>query len=233
MQQVWNAATLAPTPVAPGQIVTITGVGLGPGTGVVARPSAAGAIDTQLADVRVMFDGVPAPLLFVRNDQINAIAPYALYGRTTSRIQVSSGSSFSLPIDVKVVDTAPGLFTSNSSGRGQAAALNADLTPNSLANPAPRGGVIVVYGTGEGQTDPPGQDGRIISTDLRRPLAAVTAKIGGRPADVLYAGSAPSLVSGALQVNVRIPDDVEPGTAAVEIQIGGVASQAGVTIAVR
>lgn len=91
----------------------------------------------------------------------------------------------------------------------------------------------MVFGTGEGQTDPPGQDGRIIQTDLRRPLLAVTARIGGRPAEILYAGSAPTLVSGSLQVNVRIPEDIDAGSVPIDIQVGGVASQSRVTIAVR
>jgi uncharacterized protein (TIGR03437 family) len=73
----------------------------------------------------------------------------------------------------------------------------------------------------------------MILTDLRRPLLPVTATIGGRPATVLYAGSAPTLVSGVFQVNVRIPEDVEPGPATIQIQVGGAATQAGVTIAVR
>ena len=232
-RELLNAATLAPTAVSPGQIVTITGTGLGPAAGAVARPTGAGAIETQLAGVRVMFDGIPAPLLFVRDDQINAIAPYALYGRASTRLQIEFGGSFSVPLEFKVVDVAPGIFTAAGSGQGQAAALNADFTTNSIANPAPRGGVIMVFGTGEGQTDPPGQDGRIIQTDLRRPLLAVTARIGGRPAEILYAGSAPTLVSGSLQVNVRIPEDIDAGSVPIDIQVGGVASQSRVTIAVR
>ena len=233
VRQLLNAATLAPTPVSPGQIVTITGAGVGPAVGVVASPTAAGAIETRLADVRVLFDGVPAPLLFVRSDQINAIVPYALHGRALTRLQLEVGSSFSLPIDFRVVDAAPGIFTTAGSGRGQAAALNVDYTPNSLANPAQRGSVITVFGTGEGQTNPPGQDGRIILSDLRRPLLPVVARIGGRLTEVLYAGSAPTLVSGAFQANVRIPEDIEPGTVPIEIEVGGLPAQADVTIVVR
>ena len=156
VREVLSSATYAPTPVSPGQLVTITGLGLGPATGVAMRPSAAGAFETQLAGVRVLFDGVPAPLLFVRDDQINAIVPYALHGRVNTRLQIEFGGSFSIPIELKVVDASPGIFTAGNLGRGQAASLNADSTPNSSVNPVQRGSVIVVYGTGEGQTDPPG-----------------------------------------------------------------------------
>jgi uncharacterized protein (TIGR03437 family) len=131
------------------------------------------------------------------------------------------------------VDSVPGIFTTNGTGRGQANAVNADQTPNSVSNPAARGTVISVYLTGEGQTDPPGNDGRIILTDVRRPLLPVTARIGGLSAEVLYAGSAPMQVSGIMQVNVRIPDEAPVGVVPLEIQVGSAVSQPAVTIAVR
>ena len=182
--------------------------------------------------MRVLFDGIPAPLLLVQEAQINAIAPYALQGRSTARVQVQVDSSYSIPIELKVADAAPGIFTSGIGGKGQAAALNADFTGNSVLNPAKRGGVVIVYLTGEGQTDPAGQDGRVISSDLRKPLLPVTALIGGKSAEVFYAGSGPTLVSGICQVNIRIPDALEPGTQPLEIQVGGTPTQRGVTIAV-
>jgi uncharacterized protein (TIGR03437 family) len=202
-------------------------------SGLVARPTAAGAFESRLGDMRVLFDGVPAPLLSVRIDEIQAIVPYAIYGRASARVQVEAGASLSIPIEAKVVDAVPGLFTSGSLGRGPAAALNADFTLNSVLNPAPRGSVISVFGTGEGQTDPPGQDGRVITVDLRRPLLPVTATIGGRPAEVTYAGSTSGQVSGLFQANVRIPDDIEPGVVPIQIQVGGATTQSGVTVAVR
>lgn len=91
----------------------------------------------------------------------------------------------------------------------------------------------MLFGTGEGQTDPLGQDGRVIGTDLRRPLLPVTATVNGHPADVTYMGSAPNLVSGVFQANVRIPPETEAGPAEIALQVGGVATQPHVTIAVR
>jgi uncharacterized protein (TIGR03437 family) len=233
VRDILNSATGTPASLAPGELVTLTGFGLGPVASVSARPTQAGAYATTLGGTSVTFDGTAAPLLFVRNDQINAVVPYSVFGRVSSKVQVQSGSSFSIPIDFKVVDAAPGIFTIGTTGRGPALALNADSTQNSVLNPAPRGTVIVFYLTGEGQTDPPGQDGRIIATDVRKPLLPVTATIGGVAADVQYAGSVPSLISGMCQVNVRIPDTLDTGTQPVEIQIGGIPSQRGVTIEVR
>jgi uncharacterized protein (TIGR03437 family) len=226
-----HGASFAPTPIAPGQIITITGVGLGPVTGVHAKATAAGSIEPRLADTRVLFDGVPAPLLFAREDQINAIVPYLMYGRLKASVQVETGANFSLPIEAKVVDSAPGIFTTGASG--QAAALNADYTANSLANPARRGSIISIFGTGEGQTSPPGNDGRIIVTDLRQPILRVSATVGGRPATITYFGSAPMAVSGVFQANIQIPEDIDAGSVSIEIQVGDGVSQRGVTVAVR
>ena len=228
-----NSATSAPTSAAPGEVVTITGLGLGPATAAVARPSAAGVYGTDLGGTSVSFDGIPAPMLYAQNEQINAIVPYGIQGRTSTRLQVRSATDYSVPIDIKVVDAAPGIFTTGRGGRGQAAASNADGIANSVLNPADRGSVIVLYLTGEGQTAPPGQDGRVITTDLHTPLLPVTATIGGRRADVLYAGSAAMQVSGIFQVNLRIPADLAPGTQPVEVQVGGIPTQHGVTIVVR
>jgi uncharacterized protein (TIGR03437 family) len=233
IQEVLSSATFAPTLLSPGQLIALTGYGLGPSVPAQARQSSAGAFPTELAGVRVLFDGVAAPLLFANQEQINAIVPYALFGRTKAQIQVQFETSYSIPIEVKVVDASPGIFTASGAGRGQAAAWNADSTKNSAVNPASRGSIVVVYLTGEGQTDPPGQDGRVINTDLRKPLLAVTATVGGRAAEVTYAGSAPTMVSGMCQVNIRIPEGVEPGPQSIEIQAGGAPSQRGVTVEVR
>ncbi len=233
LQGIFNAATFAPASVAPGEIVTLTGFGLGPDSGTVAQPTAAGAYPTTVAGTTVTFDGISAPLLYVQGGQIDAIAPYELYGRSSTQVQVQSGANYSVPVNALVTNAAPGIFTAGGTGTGGAAALNADGTPNSALNPAPRGTPIVLYLTGEGQTAPAGQDGRIILTDVRTPLLPVAATIGGEPATVLYAGSAPMLVSGVCQINLLIPQDLAPGTQPVEVQIGGIPTQQGVTIAVR
>jgi uncharacterized protein (TIGR03437 family) len=74
----------------------------------------------------------------------------------------------------------------------------------------------------------------VITTDLRRPISPVLAWIGGRPARVLYAGSAPNLLSGVMQINVQVPEvETTPGNTSVVLQIGTMSSQSGVTVAIR
>ena len=107
------------------------------------------------------------------------------------------------------------------------------MTPNSAANPVDRGSIVAIFGTGEGQTDPPGQDGHIIDTDVRSPLLPFSATVAGKPAELTYLGSAPGQVSGVFQANVRIPLDVDAGAVPVRIQVGAGKSQSSVTVAVR
>jgi uncharacterized protein (TIGR03437 family) len=228
-----NAGSFQAGPVAPGEIITLKGVGMGPATGVSGTVSAAGALVTNVSGVRVLFDGIESPLLYVRADQINAIAPYEIYGRVNTQIKVEYQGVQSTALQLNVVDTAPGIFTLDASGKGQGAIVNQNGTVNGPTNPAPIGTIVAIYATGEGQTNPPGQDGRIISTDLRKPLQNVSVKVGGVSVPVVYAGSAPSLVSGALQVNVRLTGVSSGTTLPIEIDIGNGVSTSGVTIAVQ
>ncbi|MEJ7606282.1 MAG: hypothetical protein WKF37_08435 [Bryobacteraceae bacterium] len=224
-------------------MITIKGRNLAPTTALTTRVTN-GVVDTTLGEVRVLFDGIPAPLLYVGpsgdrvGDQINLVVPYGIFGRLSSRIVVEYRGVRSEFAEYRVVDTQPGIFTITQTGTGQGAVLNQDNSINSITNPAARGSVISVYATGEGVLTPAGQDGRVI-TDLRRPQAQVSARINGQaiPQDhIQYAGSVPGLVSGLLQVNIRIPEGF-PVTAAasvpLEIQIGTQTSQNGVTVAIR
>ena len=97
----------------------------------------------------------------------------------------------------------------------------------------PAGGVITLYATGEGQTTPAGVDGKLAgTTNLTIPVQGVSVTIGGLPAVIDYAGAAPTLVAGVLQLNVEVPTGFAAGAAIpVVLQIGGVKSPT-VTIAV-
>ena len=145
---------------------------------------------------------------------------------------VQSAVAAAAPVTVAVAPTAPGVFTADGSGRGQAAAVNQDGTQNGTANAAAAGSVLSLYATGEGQTLPAGVDGRAAAAPLPEPVAAVAVTIGGVAAEVRYAGGAPGLIAGVMQVNVVVPFGLS-GTAPVVLRVGGAASQGGVTVAVR
>jgi uncharacterized protein (TIGR03437 family) len=93
--------------------------------------------------------------------------------------------------------------------------------------------VIAVYMTGGGQTNPPSATGSIApATSLRNLPGKVTATIANVPATVQFAGSAPTYVSGAIQVNIQVPSGVTGNNLQVVITINGVSSPLGPTIAV-
>jgi uncharacterized protein (TIGR03437 family) len=94
--------------------------------------------------------------------------------------------------------------------------------------------VVVLWGTGEGITDPPGVDGRPAVDVLPKPVGPVSVEIGGLPAEVLYAGAAPGNIPGLFQINARISPDVTPGDRVLlRVKVGNRTSQDGVTVAVR
>ncbi|MEO8371521.1 MAG: hypothetical protein ABI806_20200, partial [Candidatus Solibacter sp.] len=108
------------------------------------------------------------------------------------------------------------------------------LTINGASTPEKRGNVIAIYMTGEGKTDPQGVDGAVIPavvSALKKPLLPVTVTIGGVDAVVAYAGSAPGLISGVMQVNVTIPATAPLGTQPVVVTVGTAKSQSGASAA--
>ena len=229
--------------VAPGEIVTIKGRNMAPATGALANV-VGGVVQSTLSQVRVTFNGIEAPLLYVgpsgdrQGDQINAIVPYGIGSLATANLVVEYRGVRSEPVQVRVLETNPGIFTANSTGGGQGSILNENNTVNTLNTPAALGSIIQIYATGEGAVAPAGVNGQVINTvsELRRPLAPVSVRINGQPAEVLYAGSAPTLVSGVLQVNVRVPSNLNvtgPTSLPIEIQVGQNVGQPGVTVAVR
>jgi uncharacterized protein (TIGR03437 family) len=94
-----NAASFLPGPIAPGEIVTIFGSGL--------------------ETARVLFDGIPAPLIHAAANQISAVVPFAIAGKPSTVLQLENGAQRSDPATAPVAESAPGLFTSTESGGGQ------------------------------------------------------------------------------------------------------------------
>jgi uncharacterized protein (TIGR03437 family) len=230
-----DGASAQPGAVTPGKIIVLYGSRLGPASLTQATPAGGGRISTTLAGTQVLFDGVPAPLLYAGSGQVAAIVPYAVDGQTGTQMQVKNGSLASDPIALPVTPAGPSIFSVNLSGSGPAAVLNQDgVTVNSAAAPAPRGSVISIFATGEGQTNPAGVDGLIaVNAPLPGPRQTVSVRIDGRDAKVVYAGAAPGQVAGLMQVNVEIPTGVAIGDVPVEIQVGDAKSRAGMTIAVK
>jgi uncharacterized protein (TIGR03437 family) len=186
--------------------------------------------------VRVLFDGLAAPVTYASANQVSAAAPYALSTATATYVSVEYNGVASDPVHMPVASSAPGLFTASGSGSGQAFAENYDSAANGLAAPAPAGSLITVHLSGAGQTNPPAVDTYIPGPGEPRPtpLLPVAVTVSGIPADQITAGlsSMPQLLG--MDVKFRIPPTMATNMSApVVVGVGDPHTQDGVTIAVQ
>jgi uncharacterized protein (TIGR03437 family) len=210
-----NAATLHSegSGIAPGEFITLTGFGIGPTNGIAYQPDAQGQPPRQLAGVQVLFDGVPAPLLYVQSRQINVLVPFELTGKGSTNIQVQYNGTRLGPVAVPLTFGVPGIFRLESGVSAQAAALNQDGTLNGPSNPASPGSVVTLWGTGFGATDPPCATGGLnvpAAANLASNMSVllediVVPGLAGHNNPAYYAGSAPTLLCGVEQINMLVP----------------------------
>lgn len=230
-----DAASGQPGAVTPGKIVVLYGSRVGTPTLTTVQFGPDGRVSSDLAGTQVLFDGQPAPLLYTSDGQLAAVAPYSLEGKRGTQVRVRNGANLSDTVALPVTPVAPSIFSADYTGSGQGAILNEDgVTVNSSRSPAAKGSVIAIYATGEGQTDPGGVDGQLArGPSYPKPTLPVEVTIGGKRAEVIYAGAAPDQVAGMFQVNARIPGDTPSGEVSVQVKVGEAASQPGITIVVK
>ena len=68
----------------------------------------------------MLFDGIPGPMIYASARQTSAVVPYAVAGRLSTRVQVEYRANLSNPIELRVVEAAPGIFTQSASAWGWA-----------------------------------------------------------------------------------------------------------------
>ena len=164
-------------------------------------------IQTTLAGLQVLVNGVASPVQFVSSGQVNFLVPFATPSSGTVQVQLVNQStgqvlgSGSMNMNV----ASPGFFTANAQGTGQIAALNQDNTVNSTTNMAKTGSYIQLFLTGQGSGIQGGHppDGAptsgVVSTS-----SVPAVYIGGSLATLQYSGLAPGY-PGLWQINVQIP----------------------------
>src|ERR1700691_2598260 len=232
-----NAASYRGGAVAPGEIVTTFGANFGPANLVAGQLGSSGKFPTNVAGVQVLFDGVPAPLIYAKAGQVSVVVPFEVAGEQQTAIQYQynpgSGAGGSNTVTAPVSGAAPAIFALDASGSGPGAILNADYTVNSASNPVAAGGAIQIFGTGGGAIVGGATDGALAAGAGNLATQPATETIGGLAVTVDYAGPAPGLVNGAIQVNLTIPQGLTPGPQPVVITVGTAASQKGITVAVR
>jgi uncharacterized protein (TIGR03437 family) len=252
IQAVVNAASFAtgstPPTLAPGEIISIFGSGLGSATLLQAIPTG-GAYPATLGtpatvvEVEVTTGAWAAlPIIFAQANQINAVTRFAMTPAAGRRLRVTYNSLTSSVFVFDAVAADPGVFTINSSGRGQAAVLNYNATTgayslNSDSNAAAKDSIVVIYLTGGGATTPlPSPEGQVIPLSGTLPSLAgtVSVTIGGEGATVQSATLAPGSIAGLVQLNVTVPSAAKAGKdLPLVVVIAGRASPATATVAVK
>lgn len=239
-----NAASYSSVAISPGVLMTMFGTSLGPVTPAsMADADLDGFVDTTLGGVSVTIDGVAAPMVYVSQNQVTVQVPYeAAVGLAKAIVLTNGGLTANSTVDIAA--TGPGLFAIDAAGIGQAAALNFDATTsqytiNSSTSAAKVGDTVRLYITGEGDyaTLVSPRTGLLVTAALS-PLPQVsplpTVTIGGAAATVSYAGPVVGSMIGALQIDCVIPAAAVTGTGApLVVTIGGVDSQAGITLAIK
>lgn len=232
---VMNAASLKPG-ISPGQLVTVRGARLSTPP-LMGEADSAGLFPTNLGNSRVTFNGIPAPLLYVSNEQINCVVPHGVAGSKTAQVVVERASPSRLTdrspaVTVPVSDTSPGIFTADQSGSGPGSIVNTGAATglNTENNPAPRGTAITFYATGAGAWNVAYPDGGLVLASrmalpppfpaFLAPVAPVSVTIGGQPARVVLATAQQMRVSGMLEVTVEIPEGVGSGAQPVVLKVG-------------
>jgi uncharacterized protein (TIGR03437 family) len=228
-----NSASYLEGAVSPGELVTIFGANLGPASDASGELSGNFVTDTA-EDTQVSIGGVTAPILFVSPTQINTVVPFGVSG-TSAQVQVLYQGKATASATVSIQAASPALFSLDSNGGGQGAILNQDGSVNTHTNPAAPGSEVVLYATGAGLTTPASTDGFVTTAPYPVPvLQPVSVTIDGLPAQVVYAGAAPGLVAGVLQINVVVPEDAGPYTTdQVIVTVGDFVSPTAVTMTVQ
>jgi uncharacterized protein (TIGR03437 family) len=186
--------------VSPGEVVTLFGDGFQPGP-----------------ELSVTFDGRPAPVLYADTGQINTIVPFEIGGSSAvTRVAVEQSKVVIGPYPLPVSPAVPGIF----------AAVNEDGTVNSKNNPGAAGSIVAVFLTGAGINNIEIDDGSVGSTTppYAVPVIGVSAQFGDAqstlPGEVLFVGQAPGIIAGVVQLNLRIPEALNPGADQLTVYFG-------------
>ena len=218
-------------------IVSIFGTNLATSTGL------AGSLPLPalFGGVKVLVDGVAAPIFFIAPGQINLQLPWRLVNQTQTSIVVNNNGVSSAPTIVQLSPAAPSIFTINEQGNGQGAILDAttgvfmaptNSIPNVNSRPAIAGEIVSIYCTGLGAIQNASFADGAPSTGVVSTVTPAQVTIGGVTAAVSYTGLAPGFV-GLYQVNVTVPAGVaSSNSVAVVVSMNGAMSNT-VTMAIQ
>jgi uncharacterized protein (TIGR03437 family) len=231
---VTNGASFQPG-IAAGSWVTIKGTDLASNTTGMDWSSSIGAdgrLPTTLNNVSVTINGKPAYVHFVRNDQINVLAP-ADGSLGPVPVVVTNNGVASDPATVQLQAFSPAFFQFNGTWAvattpGFQVIGDPSRVPGTV--PTRPGDVIILWGTGFGPTEPAAVEGQVV-TGSRLVTTAPSVTIGGSAA-AFSAGALSPGAAGLYQIVVTVPN-VNDGDQNVVASVGDVSSPGNVTIYVR
>jgi len=211
-----NAAHLASAGLSPGGLITIFGSNLAnapkPALPIPYLPDELGGTSVQIGTFK-------AKLLYVSPTQINAQVPVELTSES-AQVKVLVNNLETDAVTLKVLPYDPGLFTADGDPAGLVAGLNPDLTPITVASPAKRGTIIMLFGTGWGPVIPAVASGQFAGTMVQT-VQKPDVQLSGWSIPVVYSGLSPGFV-GVYMVQFQIPADAPTGDAVpVVLGIGG------------
>ena len=216
-----NAAGLQVSPgLAPGELVSIYGVGLGPSTGLLGQFDAGGHLPEDLGGTQVYFNGIRAPLLYAADRQVNAIVPFSVQSEATVSVILLVAGVESNIVYLPEHGADPEVFKAKDGGLFWFA-VNQDGTINSAQHPARLGTAVALFVSGAGLLSPSPPDGkrgglgpRLVLPVWARAQFETSNGHESRNVEVVYAGSAPTLAAGVAQINLQLPSTA-PSTGAM------------------
>jgi len=200
--------------ISPGEIVTVSAVGMLPNVqGVVVGVNILGQLPTSLPNgFSITFNGIAAPIFYVSNSGGKETAtiqiPFELQPGTAAVLLTAAGGG-TANTNVTVQSLAPGIFTTGTS-QNFAVAVRADGSYVSPANPASRGETIGIFANGLGQVTPATGTNRagVPGETVNANIVVGLATSGG--ITVVKSEYAVGLI-GVYLVTVQIPTNAQPG----------------------
>jgi uncharacterized protein (TIGR03437 family) len=214
-----NAGSHSFGPVTAGELLELSGSGLGPQQGALPNATPQTPYPTLVSEVQVTFDGTPAPILWAQDRQVNVVAPWSLNTTRNTQVCVTYGDVALKCVSWPTAGWTPGVFMNY--GTNFAVALNQDGSVNSAANPAVLGSIVSIFANGLGSITPQQADGALVNLPLPNNVFSATVEalvpdpnsprgVGTMQvaAEVTYNGPAPFRVVGISQVNFRLNTNI-------------------------
>ena len=211
-----NAAGHAFGPITAGELLELSGSGLGPQQGALPNATLQTPYPTRVSEVQVTFDGTPAPILWAQDGQVNVVAPWSLNTTRNTQVCVTYRDTALKCLSWPTAEWTPGVFTDPGTN-SFAVALNQDGSVNSATNPAASGSIVSVFANGLGSIAPQQADGALVNLPLPNNVFSATVQAlvpdPNSPrglgtiqvaAEVTYNGPAPFRVAGISQINFRL-----------------------------